>query len=165
MSKNKPEPFTAVVHDQASLAAVMGYLSGIKPSASRPYTVKVAQGDEDRSLKQNRLSFMWYQLRGSITGHGKIHERCLCKLHYGVPILMRDDDDFLRFFQKALAPMAYQDQLDAMEFVPVTRLMTVKQFAEYLTDVDQESAKAGIMLPHPEDLYWAALMIEAEERK
>ena len=165
MAKNKPEPFSAVIHNQEGLARVMGYMSGITPTVETPYTIRVAQADESRSLKQNRRSFMWYQLRGSMTGHGQIHERCLCKLKYGVPILRRDDEDFEKFWHSALQFIAYESQLEAMEFVPVTSLMGMKQFAEYLTEVDQQSASQGIVLPHPEDLYWDALMKEADHER
>lgn len=164
MTKRKAEPFTAVIRDQEGLSKVMVFLSDLEPSERDPFTIRIAQEDESRSLKQNRLAFMWYQLRGSITGHGKIHERCLCKRHYGCPILQRDDADFAKFFHKAIVPLAYEQQLDAMEYVPVTSLMGVKQFAEYLNSVDQESVNQGIVLPHPEDLYWSALMLDAEQR-
>jgi len=137
------------------------YIKRLSPLEKRPWTVTVSEDDESRSLKQNRLSFLWYRVRGEATGHGRHYERSLCKLIYGMPIL-REDKHFNEFYVNALAGLDYRQKLDAMEFVPVTSLMKVKEFAIYLNDIEVESASIGIVLPHPEDLYWDALMKEAE---
>lgn len=158
---NKDQDFTVVVRDAGSLATAMERLSMLVPTESSPYTVTVKQEDEARSLKQNRLSFLWYRLRGTMTGHGTDYEREICKLLYGVPIL-REDKDFNEFYHYALSPLEYDQQRKAMAYVPVTRLMKVGQFAEYLEAIDRESAAIGIVLPHPEDLYWDALMKEVD---
>ena len=73
-------------------------------------------------------------------------------------VLRAADEDFEKFCAAALDWLTWDEQLDAMEYVPVTRLMSVKQFAEYLTAVDQLAAKQQIQLTHPDDLYWDALM-------
>lgn len=130
---------------------------------SKPVWLTISLVDEARSLKQNRLSFSWYKVRGDATGHGKEYERSLCKLLYGIPILQRDEK-FASFYQVALSDLSYENKMLAMEYVPVTSLMSIPQFAEYLSTVDEQSASIGIVLPRPEDLYWAALMIEAEKR-
>ncbi len=149
----------------------MVWLSEAKPSKDDPITMTLATEDESRSLKQNRLSFMWYKIRGVLTGHGEIHERQLCKLRYGCPVMRRVDDDgyyvhpeFDGFCRLSIDRLPYEHQMAAMDFVPVTRLMNVKEFAEYLTTIDDESALQGMVLPRPEDLYWAALMKEADRR-
>jgi len=132
-------------------------VSKLEPTKEKPYTVKISIDDESRSNKQNRLSFLWFRVLGDATGHGEKFERHVCKLTYGVPILL-EDAEFNAFFAEAIAPMAYEQQLSAMEYVPVTRLMKVKEFAQYLNIIDQESANKGIILPQPSDLYWEALM-------
>ena len=116
------------------------------------------QHKKDRSLAQNNLSFRWYKELGKLTGHGSNYERARCKLHYGVPILRAEDSDFNAFYVGALINLTYEQKLKAMEYVPVTSLMKTKPFAEYLNTVDQESAKEGRVLSHPEDLYHEALM-------
>ena len=87
-----------------------------------------------------------------------------CKLRFGVPIV-REDEDFNRRYTLTMSHLTYTQQLDAMAIIPVTSLMKVRPFAEYLTTVDMESAGIGIVLPRPEDLYWDALMLEAEKRQ
>jgi len=136
---------------------VAAAISKLVPTKEKPYTVKVSIDDESRSNKQNRLSFMWYRVLGDATGHGEDYERRNCKLVYGVPILL-DDADFNEFYATALMPLSHELQLIAMEFVPVTSLMSTKQFAHYLDLIDMNSANNGIILPQPEDLYWEALM-------
>jgi hypothetical protein len=85
--------------------------------------------------------------------------RAFCKLHYGVPILRAESETFRRSYDAILKPLNYEDKLQAVEDfeLPVTRLMTTKQFAYYLDTVDMESAKLGLVLPKPDDLYHAAL--------
>lgn len=161
----KGETETRVLRSTMDVAQVMTWMSSLHPTADAPITMTIAEHDEDRSLKQNRLSFMWYMIRGGATGHGKEYERSLCKLLYGVPILRRDDADFNSFWMRMVGTLPYETQLDAMEYIPVTSLMKVKQFAEYLTTIDNESAAIGIVLPRPEDLYWDALMQEADSER
>ena len=138
-------------------------IGGLRPTEKKPWVVTISHDDESRSLKQNRLSFMWYKYLGKETGNGLEYERAYCKLTHGVPLL-REDKDFNEFYCTALAPLDYDRRLDAMEFVPVTSLMKVKQFAEYLSMIEKVSAARGIVLPTPEDLYWNALMREGERR-
>jgi len=112
-----------------------------------------------RSQKQNGLAFLWYKERGKYRGETIEQERAFCKLHYGVPILRAESETFRRSYDAILKPLAYEDKLQAVEDfdLPVTRLMTTKQFAYYLDTVDMESAKLGLVLPKPDDLYHAAL--------
>lgn len=145
----------------AHAAQVARAISKLEPTKEKPYTVKVSIDDESRSHKQNRLSFLWYKARGDSTGHGEKFERHVCKLTYGVPILL-DDADFNAFYAEAIQPMPYEKRLAAMEYLPVTSLMSVKQFAHYLDLMDMDSANQGIILPQPSDLYWDALMKAAE---
>ena len=149
------------IHDASDVAQVMVHLSTLEPTKEHPYTVTIAFEDEARSVKQNRLAFLWYRIIGSMTGHGKEHERQYCKLHHGCPILIEEDSDFAQFYGQAIDPLTYELKLASMDYVPVTRLMKVRQFSEYLQAIDDDSAARGIALPHPEDLYWDALMKEA----
>lgn len=149
------------VRNPAELNRVVSAISKLKPTNEKPYSIKVSIDDESRSLKQNRLSFLWYRFLGKETGHGEEFERHLCKLQYGVPILL-DDPSFNAFYAEAILPLPYEKQLMAMDYIPVTSLMKVREFAQYLDAIDQAAANRGIMLPQPEDLYWEALMKAVE---
>jgi hypothetical protein len=164
METAKAPPQIFYVNTERELSLASAIIANLKPSSKKPWVITISQDDEHRSLKQNRLSFAWYKFRGKANGNGVFHERAFCKLTYGVPIL-REDKNFEAFFCTVLAPLTYEQCLDAMEFVPVTRLMGVKKFAEYLNEVEQQSAIQGIILPQPDDLYWAALMKESERTR
>jgi len=112
-----------------------------------------------RSQKQNGLAFRWYKERGKYRGETIEQERAFCKLHYGVPILRAESETFRRSYDAILKPLDYQDKLQAVEDfdLPVTRLMTTKQFGDYLDTIDRESAKLGLVLSKPDDLYYAAV--------
>lgn len=125
--------------------------------AEIPINMTLETEQETRRLKQNRLAFKWYSELGNQTGEGKEYWRCFCKLHHGVPIL-REDPEVNAKFAAVLDPLPYEAQLDAMEFIDVTSLMSVKQFSEYLNEVDMSVSLAGVKLTHPDDLYWDALM-------
>ena len=152
MTKISPQ----ILRNDLHRAACMQIISKLDLS-NDPYTITISQGDESRSNKQNRLSFLWYQCLGGLTANGMVHQRRYCKLHYGVPI-MRQDADFQALYDATIKPMTYEKKIQVMELLPVTSMMTVHQFAEYLTTIDQESAALGFVLPHPEDLYSDALM-------
>ena len=147
------------IRTAANLGQAVRAVNGLSPDKVKPFTVKICEHQETRRLKQNRLAFLWYKFMGQATGHGYKHEHHVNKLIYGVPII-RADDEVNRFLSLSLDRLTYEEQILAMEYIPVTSLMKVRQFAEYLTEVDQQAADRGINLPHPDDLYWAALMKE-----
>ena len=145
------------VETERDAQIVSGVILGLQ--FNQKWVVTIGQDDESRSLKQNRLSHLWYAHLGRKTGNGRDHERAMAKLLIGVPILCVGKD-FNEFYAKALAPLEFSDRLAAMDFVPVTSLMTMGQFAEYLDTLDKKSVQRGIVLPQPEDLYFDALMKE-----
>lgn len=119
--------------------------------------VIIREHKRDRSLAQNRLSFQWYRERAKQQGTTQDYEHRLCKLQYGCPILIADDADFAELFRRAIEPLDYEKRIAAMKYLPVTRLFKVRQMADYLTDIERDSAAKGIVLTHPEDLYWEAM--------
>lgn len=156
MTKQKQEKIFMIRNDHDK-ASVMQAISRITATNEKVYMVKVSLDEEKRRGKQNRLSFLWYDLLGSMTGHGKDHERNLCKLHNGIPIL-REDGDFNAYCEQVLDVLPYEAQVLAMEYMDVTKLMTVREFSNYLNTVDQRAVNNGYQLPHPDDLYYEALM-------
>lgn len=134
----------------------------LRPTADHQYFVKVSLKGEGRRDKQNRLSFMWYAELAKQSGNGKEHERNYCKYTFGCTILMADDtgdnDHFIELFSHLINTLTYEQLINAMEFIEVTSLMSVQQFAEYLTDIDRYAVKQGWQLTHPSDIYYEALM-------
>lgn len=106
-------------------------------NADKPLTVNIEQGIHGkRSLEQNRLQRLWINElaeQGDMTAE---EYRAYCKLHFGVPILRNENDEFRQAYDdkiKNCYDYATKLQFMAMPFdFPVTRLMTVKQHKKYL---------------------------------
>lgn len=122
--------------------------------------ITIAEAKQERSLMQNRLSFLWYK---ELAGQGdmKAEEyRAHCKLHLGVPLLRAECDKFRQQYDAIIRPLEYAQKLSIMMLpidMPVTSLMSVSVFSEYLKQVEQYWIEKGFSLSRPEDLYYKAI--------
>lgn len=105
---------------------------------------------KDRSLDQNAISHAWYeQVSRELREGSALDVKCECKLRYGVPILRAEDDEFRAFYDGAVKhALTYEQKVQAMKFIPVTSLMTVKQLSEYLVAM-QEGYRGRVDLQFP----------------
>ena len=118
--------------------------------------ITVREG-KDRTHLQNALSHAWYeQLSRELPEDTAEGWKCFCKLHCGVPILRRDDEDFRASYDASLKGMSYESKLKAMRILPVTSLMTTRQLGEYLEDVRNVFAARGVVLEFPDEMRGAA---------
>ena len=107
---------------------------------------------EARSLDQNEMIHALYKQIAEQKPDETFNEiRCFCKLHYGVPIMRRDDDVFRYVYDKAFKPLDYEFKLKAMEQWPVTSKMSKKQGTEYIDTIIREFSKEGYSLIHPSE--------------
>jgi len=100
---------------------------------------------------------MWYSNRADNTGNSKDYEHRYCKLVFGCPILERDDALFAEIFNDTIRHLDFERQVRAMRAIDVTKLFTVKQFTEYLHEVEQDCIANEIPIVHPSDLYYLAM--------
>ncbi len=165
MIKPKPEKIY-FINSKEVLGRAIRVISKLEIRSKNSYAVKVYLDTETRSIKQNKLAFFWYKIRAGLNGNTIDYDRRFCKLRYGVSLLLASDKypEFHKFWHNALLILPYEEQIDAMAFVPVTRIMSTKHFAEYLNTIDKESALQGMALPQPEDLYMEALMLQENYR-
>lgn len=120
--------------------------AGLKP----PFTVEWSMG-RDRSLDQNRLQFLWAREASEQRGDMTADEvRCEWKLHHGVPIMREDSAEFREIYDTAIKPLPYEMKLKAMQFIPVTSEMKVRQMVRYLDIIERECAERGIKLTDPD---------------
>jgi hypothetical protein len=105
----------------------------------------------DRSLDQNAIGHVWYeQLARELREFDALGYKAFCKLHFGVPILRAEDEQFREFYDQAIkTSLSYEQKLDAMKFVPVTSLMTSDQKSRYLMEVQKHFA-SQVRLEFPE---------------
>ena len=133
---------------EAIQACVWGVEAGGK-------VLTISDAEQDRSAAQNALSFKLYE---HIDKHGKTtNAREYCKYHFGVPILIGDDSEMMRLFKTVMSKLDYESRLTAMELLPVTSLMKVKQFTRYLERIYDHYDPQGYQLPKPDDIYYKAM--------
>lgn len=87
-----------------------------------------------RSLSQSALSHVWYeQISRELREDTPLGIKCFCKLHYGVPIMRAEDEEFRTLYDSVIKPLSYEKKLEAMKVWPVTSLMNKDQLSQYLT--------------------------------
>lgn len=140
-----------IVNSEEALSRTFGELRELF-RANRYLKLKATAGKK-RSLNQNDLSHVWYEqmAREDRQDDARGHRR-YCKLHHGVPILRAEDGDFRKFYDTALKRLPYEEKLEAMDFVPVTSLMTKPQLSAYLEAVRADYRKRGVLLEFPQDV-------------
>lgn len=102
----------------------------------------------DRSAEQNRMYYKIYGMIGDQLYGGDInHAKAECKLHYGVPILRAEDEDYCSVYDKSVKQFPYEQKLAFMlppfEF-PVTSKFTVKQSTKYIDLLLNTYANKGV---------------------
>jgi hypothetical protein len=143
---------TRRVRTKSDKPALVAYVSNLSP----PYTVKFTQG-LDRSAEQNRLQWLWANELAEQFGDMSAAEyQAFFKLHFGVPILRADDDDFREIYDRMMKPQAYEDKLKFMLHggFSVSSLMTTKQMTQYLDAIYTEFTGRGALLTRPDEGTW-----------
>lgn len=135
-----------------------------KLAMSRLTTVEVGKGwrckitrSDKRRDAQNALNWKWCTAIAEQMHDTKEDVHNYNKLRFGVVILSRDDDEFNAVWTALSDTLDYQEQLEAIRFIDVTKIMSVKQMKEYLTDIDNYYTGVGIILPRRDDEYFEAL--------
>lgn len=132
-------------HDAETLA------SEYEPGQIVSVDVKPAKG---RSLQQNRLQHLWHkEAAEQLQDETAEEKRAYCKLHFGIPILRAESDDFRDTYDRIIRPMSYEQKLELMAApidFPVTRIMTVKQKTQFLDAVFGHYTSLGVQLTMPE---------------
>lgn len=120
---------------------------------SGKYSVRVRQYKPTRSNKQNRLMWKWFGQWAEHYGCSSDEAYIDFKARFVFPLLMRDDDDWVR-----VAGMAKDDETEAWLVDRIrTSDMNTTQFSEALGEWEREKRAAGCDLAIPPDLYYDAL--------
>jgi len=134
-----------------SESSLQSFIGDIRESFRAHKFLKVsAKTGKARSLDQNAISHVWYeQLARELKEDDALGHKCFCKLHYGVPILRAEDEEFRLFYDAALLGLTYEQKIEAMKFVPVTSNMTKPQLSKYL-EAMQNGFSDKVRLEFPE---------------
>lgn len=105
---------------------------------------------KDRSIDQNSITHAWYaQIARELQDETETGWKSHCKLHYGVPILRTEDEEFHLAYDAVIKPLAYENKLIAMRHWPVTSLMTKDQLSQYAVAMQADFARHGVRLEFP----------------
>lgn len=116
-----------------------------------PFTVVIKDG-KHRTKGQNSLQHKWYaeaaeQLRDHTAGEYK----CYCKITFGVPILRGSDEGFNAMWEKRVSHLPREQQMELVEFISVTSLLSSKEKSLYLDQTQRFLIERGVHLTIPED--------------
>jgi hypothetical protein len=105
-----------------------------------------------RTICQNAIFHSWMQqAEMSLPDDDAQGWKRYCKLHHGVPILRADDEDFRAFYDSALKGRSYEEKLKAMEYVPVSSIMTRAQKSRFLHAVRDDFESRGVFFDSPHE--------------
>lgn len=130
-------------------------------ASGKPFRITIEPGEEKRRDKQNNLSFQWYKdISRQWEGHSIGYVRAKNKAQFGVPILSEDKPAMRESLSRALGHLTYEQKLEVIDAldIPVTRLMSVKQMARYLTEMQRYWRGHGYRLTDPEELKYRGAM-------
>jgi hypothetical protein len=109
---------------------------------------------KDRTLDQNALWFAMYQRIAQMTEIGDVEDaRRYCKLHYGVPIMRKADEDFRHAWNVSFLMLTYETKLELMgpcalfgpDGFPVTRLFDRAQGIAYTDKIVVDWSQRGVV--------------------
>lgn len=102
---------------------------------------------KDRSLDYNSLSHVWYsEIANQLKDEDALGWKNHCKLHFGVPLLRTEDDEFREIYDNSIKLLSYEKKLQAMKYFPVTSIMTNEQFGKYLQEIQSYFYDLGVNL-------------------
>ncbi|WP_027854682.1 hypothetical protein [Marinobacterium litorale] len=140
---------TRTLKSEGDKQFLLRYINGIN---SYPTRVKIEPGKEPRSNQQNRLQFQWLNDAASQGDQAVEEYRAYCKLHFGVPLLRAEDEEFREVYDQIIKPAPYEHKLRMMSppiDLPVTSRMKVKTMTAYLNEVWQHFTGIGFQLTDP----------------
>lgn len=127
-------PYTTIINSKTSLSETIGRLRELFEE-SHYLKVSVSKS-RDRSLDQNRLFFAWVNQIATERQEFTMHDaRCHAKLHFFVPILRAEDEEFAEQYDVAIRPLPYDLKVKAIALIPVTSRCNVKQMSRGLEDM------------------------------
>lgn len=123
-----------IANSQDTLSCIIGVLRE-EFKTHRYLTVSISP-KKGRTSAQNSLSHAWYsQVSKELKEHTEGEIKCLCKYHFGIPILRGEDEEFNDACIACIDPLVYENKIKAMEYMPVTSRMNTEQLGRYLDAV------------------------------
>jgi hypothetical protein len=139
-----------ILNSEIALQTFIGSLRELW-HARRYLEVNVKEG-KGRSVEQNAVMHGWFgQVARELREDDERGVKRFCKLHFGVPILRAEDEEFREAYDQVVKPLAYEDRLKAMDILPVTSRMTTLQLDKCMTDIQDHFRERHVTLVYPKD--------------
>jgi len=138
---------TRTVRTQNQLDAWIAFLRGRK----LPLTVSAVKG-ESRTLQQNRTAHMWYGEIARQIGDEAHEVKGYCKAKFGLPIMKRDNPEWVAKYEPMYRPLPYEIRLAFFEIVPLTSLFNLPQMMEFMDAMQRHYLQQGIALTDPDPM-------------
>ena len=135
------------VENLGDLVALFGQIK--KYNWDEPLSIEYKPWEDERGLSQNALSHVWYRQCQKHRGDVELFEAAgELKLDFAVPILLAENKEYEDLFKYCLLPYTREERVEILGkgFCPSTSLLTVKQFTDYLSSVQNHCSKNGIHL-------------------
>lgn len=125
------KPVKHIVNSKAALSELIG--TARRLFAEHKYYKVTFSMSRDRSLQQNRLFHSWInQIVMERCEDTMVGVKSNAKLHFFVPILRAEDDEFARVYDLGIRPMEEAVKIEAISIVPVTSRCNVDQMSRGL---------------------------------
>lgn len=139
-----------ILNSEVTLQCFMGMVRELWHSR-RYLEVSVKEG-KGRSVEQNAVMHGWFgQVARELREDDARGVKRFCKLHFGVPILRAEDEDFRAAYDRVIKPLDYEEKLVAMDILPVTSVMTTIQLDRCMTDIQDHYSGRGVSLAYPKE--------------
>ncbi|MGC7464235.1 hypothetical protein QT654_20615 [Xanthomonas citri pv. citri] len=137
------------INSEPSLQEAIGELR--QQFKQRKYLTITLKFGKGRTVDQNSLSHAWYeQVARELREDDARGVKRFAKLHFGVPILRAEDEEFRQSYDAVIKRnLSYEQKLVAMDMLPVTSRMTTKQISQYMQDVQDHYRTKGVSLEFP----------------
>jgi len=122
----------------------------------KPYTLTIRAG-KHRTNQQNNLQWKWaVEISEQLGEDTPSAVQAFFKLHFGVPLLRAESEEFREVYDRLVKPLSYEDKLIFMERLgfSVSSLLTTKQMTQYLDAIYTEFTGRGVRLTRPDGDEW-----------
>lgn len=155
---------TFIIHSENEIKRLSTFLEA-QPKEPLIQVV-VSEHKKDRTVEQNRLYHLWLTIIADELGETKEDAHYDLRRRILLPIYERDDLGYadmlnaVRKVHKLGGKAEAKIQADFIIKHTSTTAANIKQFTEYLKEIERDMVGKGIILPRPEDRYYQAMGIK-----
>ena len=119
---------------------------------NKRYRVSIKEWSDKRKLPANAVQHVWYKQIADKLGHDAREAGNMCKLDFGVPIILSDDKlgSKLGFILNKIGfhQMTREQQIGVMDFIQITSIMSTSQHKQYREDIQVYYNNNGLNLEY-----------------